>query len=206
MTVGGVELDPGIGGDVVLVDSIGSAVAQVVKPAYGAEGTATLVDATHGLPVVDAAVEAGVGAPADAAASSDAGTFSLVALVKRLLGKLPASLGAKTSAASLSVVLASDQAALPPTIRAGSSTAATAIVTAANGVAANADRRSLMVVNPRTNTATVWVSCWGAATTAPPSLPVEPGQRLVADGTSVPSGAVSIIAASGSQPVTIVEG
>ena len=113
---------------------------------------------------------------------------------------------APVAAASLSVVLASDQAALPPTIRAGSSTAATAIVTAANGVAANADRRSLMVVNPRTNTATVWVSCWGAATTAPPSLPVEPGQRLVADGTSVPSGAVSIIAASGSQPVTIVEG
>ena len=62
MTVGGVELDPGIGGDVVLVDSIGSAVAQVVKPAYGAEGTATLVDASHGLPVVDAAAEAALAA------------------------------------------------------------------------------------------------------------------------------------------------
>ena len=77
MTVGGVELDPGIGGDVVLVDSIGSAVAQVVKPAYGAEGTATLVDASHGLPVVDAAAEASldaIEASATAIAALVAGT------------------------------------------------------------------------------------------------------------------------------------
>ncbi len=79
MTVGGVELDPGIGGDVVLVDSIGSAVAQVVKPAYGAEGTATLVDASHGLPVVDAAAEASldaIEASATAIAASVAGTLT----------------------------------------------------------------------------------------------------------------------------------
>ena len=180
MTVGGVELDPGIGGDVVLVDSIGSAVAQVVKPAYGAEGTATLVDATHGLPVVDAAAEAALGAPADTSATTDTGTFSLIALTKRLLSRLAA--------------------------RAGSSTAVTATTTAAATVGANADRRSLMVVSPSTNTATVWVNCWGTATTAPPSVPLLPGQRLVADGVSVPSGAVSVIAASGSQPLTIVEG
>jgi len=180
MGLGATELDPGVGGDKILVDSIGTSVAQVIKLAYGAEGTATLVDATHGLPVVDTAVEAALGAPADAAATSDAGTFSLISLVKRLLGRFAA--------------------------RAGSSTAATAGTTAANGVAANTDRRSLMVVSPSTNTATVWVNCWGTATTAPPSIPLLPGQRLVADGTSVPSGAVSIIAASGSQPVTIVEG
>lgn len=70
MTVGGVELDPGIGGDVVLVDSIGSAVAQVVKPAYGAEGSATLVDASHGLPVVDAAAEASLAAIATSASAT----------------------------------------------------------------------------------------------------------------------------------------
>jgi len=70
----------------------------------------------------------GTGAAADAAASSDTGTFSLIALVKRLLQKvtaqLPASLGAKTSAASLSVVPASD--AVVPT---GSKTVALAAAT-----------------------------------------------------------------------------
>lgn len=52
------------------------------------------------------------GTQADAAASTDAGTFSLIALFKRLLGKFttqfPASLGQKTSALSFAVVQASD--------------------------------------------------------------------------------------------------
>ncbi|MER8946087.1 hypothetical protein [Mesorhizobium sp. M0959] len=49
-----------------------------------------------------------LGAKADAAAGTDAGTFSLIALVKRLLGKLPSTLGSKTAANSLSVTLSSD--------------------------------------------------------------------------------------------------
>ena len=53
------------------------------------------------------------GAIADAAATTDGGSFSVVALIKRLLGKFPGSLGQKTSAASLGVVLASDQSAVP---------------------------------------------------------------------------------------------
>jgi hypothetical protein len=64
-------------------------------------------------------VKAGIGAPNDAAATTDAGTFSIIALIKRglqnwttLIGRIPASLGAKTSAASLAVVIASDQAAV----------------------------------------------------------------------------------------------
>lgn len=52
------------------------------------------------------------GAMADAAAGTDAGAASLIALVKRLLGKFtaqfPATLGAKTGANSLSVVQNSD--------------------------------------------------------------------------------------------------
>lgn len=66
-------------------------------------------------------IDTDLGAPADAAATTDTGSFSLLALIKRslqnwttLLGRLPASLGVKTGAASLPVVLASDQAlALP---------------------------------------------------------------------------------------------
>lgn len=62
---------------------------------------------------------AAIGAPADAAAAADDSAAGIIALIKRgltrwatLLGRLPASLGAKTSAASLPVVIASDQAAV----------------------------------------------------------------------------------------------
>lgn len=58
-----------------------------------------------------------LGLSADASASSDTGTFSLIALVKRLLAKfttqLPATLGQKTGANSLAVVVANDQSAVP---------------------------------------------------------------------------------------------
>lgn len=54
------------------------------------------------------ATAAALGAPADVAAASDTGTFSLLSLFKRLLIKFPASLGTKTSSASLSVTLSSD--------------------------------------------------------------------------------------------------
>ena len=47
------------------------------------------------------------GAQADAAATTDAGSFSLISLVKRLLGKF--TVGAQTVASSLSVAIASDQ-------------------------------------------------------------------------------------------------
>lgn len=49
-----------------------------------------------------------MGARADAAATTDTGTFSLIALVKRLVSKFPASLGPKTGSTSFSVVPASD--------------------------------------------------------------------------------------------------
>ena len=109
MTVGGVELDPGIGGDVVLVDSIGSAVAQVVKPAYGAEGTATLVDASHGLPVVDAAAEASL----DAIEASATAIAALVAgtLTTKVAGASTATLTTVSAATSSTQLLASNSSA-----------------------------------------------------------------------------------------------
>src|SRR5260221_14110123 len=51
------------------------------------------------------------GAKADAAATTDAGTFTFMALFKRLLGKLL--VGQQTMAASVGVVIASDQTNLP---------------------------------------------------------------------------------------------
>jgi hypothetical protein len=60
------------------------------------------------------ALQTAFGARNDAAAASDAGVFSLVALIKRLLGKV-AALGQATAASSHPVVIASDQSALPVT-------------------------------------------------------------------------------------------
>src|SRR5260370_12451472 len=51
------------------------------------------------------------GAKADAAATTDAGTFTFQALFKRLLGKLL--VGQQTMAASVGVVIPSDQTNLP---------------------------------------------------------------------------------------------
>jgi len=46
-----ITLDPGVGGSVVAADDIGSVYHQLVKVEFGADGSATQVDATHGLPV-----------------------------------------------------------------------------------------------------------------------------------------------------------
>ena len=69
-----------------------------------------VLDTDHLAPIdtSTAATATALGAPADASASSDSGTFSLLAFVKRLLAKFPA-IGQNTKAASISVTMASDQ-------------------------------------------------------------------------------------------------
>lgn len=72
---------------------------------------------SSGLPVEQLA-DAGAGAIGstnDAAAASDSANASLIALTKRLLGKLPGALGRLTMAQSQSVTIASDQPSLPVT-------------------------------------------------------------------------------------------
>lgn len=77
------------------------------------DNSAATVSASTPLPVAlgDGALAA-MGSTTDTAAASDSATASLIALFKRLLGKFPAGLGQKTAAASLPVVLASDQGAI----------------------------------------------------------------------------------------------
>lgn len=74
----------------------------------GGSGTSDTTEATQLL------IKTGVGAPADAAASSDSGTFSIIALLKRCLGnwttllaRVP-TLGRKTAAGSIPVTLPTD--------------------------------------------------------------------------------------------------
>jgi hypothetical protein len=86
------------------------------KDRSGVKTPATIIDLNPGgaetlmngsMPVTST----DLGTTADASASTDSGTFSLISLVKRLLGKVPA-LGSAVSASSLPVVVASDQAAV----------------------------------------------------------------------------------------------
>lgn len=87
----------------------------------GGGGTSNTTEATQLL--VKTAVQnldTDFGTPGDAAAGSDTASATLMSFVKRglqrwtaLLAVLPASLGTKTSSASLPVVLASDQATVP---------------------------------------------------------------------------------------------
>lgn len=115
-------------GTVVAGDLIGGSVYQRVKPAFGADGSATDVSSSDPLPVTDAAV----GATSDAAVTTDTtGTASgkLRGLVKWAFERMPASLGSKTSANSLPVVVASDQAAIAVTDNSGSLTVDSSIKT-----------------------------------------------------------------------------
>lgn len=83
--------------------AIGSAVTAAGAPGTGGSGLLGWLSAI-------ASRVLGVGDPADAVAATDTGSASLVSLTKRLLAKLPPSIGGKVSATSVSVVLASDDA------------------------------------------------------------------------------------------------
>ena len=123
----GLQVTDGIGNShrvvgVVLIDpTSGEPSAGGGGGGGGGGGTSNTTEATQLL--VKTAVQnldTDFGTPADAAAGSDTASATLMSFIKRglqrwtaLLAVLPASLGAKTSAASLPVVLASDQATVP---------------------------------------------------------------------------------------------
>jgi hypothetical protein len=97
-----VETNPGQGGAPLTLDKLPSQeYVQPVKIMLAAEGaTGPTVNAADPMPVTGTALTAiatGVGAPADAVATTDTGAFSLLALIKRalqnwttLLARLPA--------------------------------------------------------------------------------------------------------------------
>lgn len=64
-----VAITPGIGAT-IRADDIGGALHQIVKPAYGDDGSATMVSAANPLPVTGAAVDPTDGATATATVSS----------------------------------------------------------------------------------------------------------------------------------------
>ncbi len=86
------------------------------------------------------------GAKADAAATTDAGTFTFMALVKRLLGKLL--VGQQTMAASVGVVIASDQTPQTSATATRSNVAGAASDTSL--LASNAARKGALFYNDST--------------------------------------------------------
>lgn len=64
------------------------------------------------LTVAAKEIQSSMGAKDDAPASSDTGTFSVIAFIKRLQSKIP-TIGRKTTADSVSVTLSSDHANVP---------------------------------------------------------------------------------------------
>jgi hypothetical protein len=123
----------------------------------------------------------GVGDPTDAVATSDTGTFSLIALTKRLLGKLPASLGQKAMAQSLPVVLATDSVALP---------LSSGAATSANQLAGNTTLGAISAQLP----ASLGAKPGSASLSAVPASDIaniEPAGTAIT-GTAMPSGGTGV--------------
>lgn len=145
-------------GTTIAADDISGVKYQRVKPAWGVDGAAVDVSAADPMPVTNAAI----GAPADAAASSDTGTFSLISLFKRLLGKFL--VGSQTHAASLATTNAS------ATLYAGTLTTSTTAAALASTQAV----REVLVQNDPDNSADVLI---GNSSAQP--IQLKPGQSIV---------------------------
>lgn len=90
-----------------------------------------------------------------------------------------------------------------PTNRSGSITTGGSAQSAA---AANAARNYLLIQNKTTAAESFWVNCRGADAVADsPSVEVAPGVTLMYEGGFVPTGAISVIAATTGTKFTIEE-
>ena len=125
---------------------VGGTFANQILPTKNTDGTSSqsIKAASTAVALTDQSAvvqDANLGNQADASATTDAGTFSLIALFKRLLGKLstqlPAALGSTSSAASLPVALSTDSASGSITtqnlVPGGAATAGSAIEVTLNG-------------------------------------------------------------------------
>lgn len=74
--------------------------------------------------------------------------------------------------------------------------------TAQTAVPASRGRVLLLIQNPSSEVESLWFSTEGTATAASPSIELQPGQTYESAGI-VPTGAVSVIAATTNHPFTI---
>ncbi len=167
-----------------------------LNPAVDIEGNVAVT-------VADGA-DVALGAKANAAASSDTGTFSLIALFKRLLQKFttqfPAALVGGRFDVNVGSVAAASGAAYTDR-----SLAVTTGGTAQQLMAANAARKTYYVVNPMDIMETIWINDLGgtAAVGGLGSVPVFPGGWW--SPVPAPLGAVSVLAPTTGKNVTAGE-
>lgn len=96
------------------------------------------------------------------------------AILSTISGQLPTSLGAKTTANSIAVTIASDQSIGTPTETSVSCATSTTTL-----LAASAATKFIAIRNPTIATATVWVNIAGAsAVVSAPSIDLPPGAEL----------------------------
>ena len=193
---------------IVATDEVGSAHYQYNKLAFGADGTATKVSSADPLPVTQSGVAT--------SAKQDTAQTSLSSID----GKLPA-LGQALAAASVPVVLTAAQVSTltPPAAITGFATEAsispatsannqgsTVSIPASNtlALAAFAPRQGGTLFAPDANTATVYISLGGTATSS--GIPLSPGSSMpLNQGSGAYAGAVNGLAASGTQALIVVE-
>lgn len=89
---------------------------------------------------------------------------------------------------------------------AGTCTAASYSVTTTSGnaLAANASRKRALLLNPPSNTSTIYLQ-FGAAATTSTGLPLAPGQGWIEESNLIYQGAFTAIVASGTAPMLTYE-
>lgn len=169
-----------------------------------ATSTASTVTELQTLNSVDFATEttsAAILADTNALAAVDYATETTLAAAS---AKLPATLGQKAMAASLAVVLASDQSAIPVDVNAAPSTATfdqiTNLTTVAQTFTAPANAVGFKIQAPSTNTQNIVWRVNGTAT-ATAGILMEPGRSEDFDA----AGNISVYAVSGSNQVVTVQ-
>lgn len=122
------------------------------------------------------------------------------------MGSTAATVGQKTMAASVPVVLPSDQSAVPTRanndLTPASPAAATVGVASAQAVAANATRRGVVLVNTSVNT----ISCaFGASAVLASGLTLESGAAFTMNEYTFDLGAINCIASAASSNLSVQE-
>jgi hypothetical protein len=180
----------------------------------GAATAANQVTGNTSLSNIDASTSAtstNLGTQADTPATSDSGTFSLIALFKRslqdwttYLSRFPASLGQTTMVGSLPVTIASDQSELAtaPHINAnGSYAEITNLTTTAQSFTPPANAVGFVIEALSDNTANVRYKI-GAAASTTSGMRLEPGRS---ETYSNLASTVSVIAESGTNQVVDIQ-
>ncbi len=153
------------------------------------------------------------GALADAAVTNPALSASEIALLKgllTLLGRLPVQ-GQAAMAASLPVVLASNQTAIPTAALTLTYTDRSGTITTGGTpqtmMIANTNRKALYIRNPSDATEDLWICFTGAAAVSGAgSVPIAPGSEWKEQGGGVTTQAVSVFGATTAHAWIALEG